>query len=91
MVYFMPIWNILWSFGIYSPVLVYYLKKNLAALVSKLDRIRRRHTYEQKETKTKKVKKIFAGKKKRKFDFWDAVKPGEEFSVFSGFFQALQL
>jgi hypothetical protein len=30
--YFMAIWNILWSFGIFFPVLVCCTKKNLATL-----------------------------------------------------------
>jgi hypothetical protein len=30
--YFMTLWSILWSFGIFFPVLVYFTKKNLATL-----------------------------------------------------------
>jgi hypothetical protein len=32
LVYFVAIWNILWLFGIFSPILVCYTKKNLATL-----------------------------------------------------------
>jgi hypothetical protein len=34
--YLTAIWYILWSFGIHSPVLVCFSKKNLATLVSLL-------------------------------------------------------
>jgi hypothetical protein len=33
LVYFAAIWSILWTFGIYFPVLVSYIKKNLATLL----------------------------------------------------------
>jgi hypothetical protein len=36
-VYFVAIWNILWLFGIYFPVLVCCTKKNLATLLASIN------------------------------------------------------
>jgi hypothetical protein len=39
LVYFMAIWFILWSFGIFSAVLVCCAKKNLATLLNQREKI----------------------------------------------------
>jgi hypothetical protein len=40
LVYFTAIWYILWLFGIFSPVLVYCTKKNLATLLMTMTLVR---------------------------------------------------
>jgi hypothetical protein len=39
LVYFVAIWDILWLFGMFFPVLVCYPKKNLATLPDQIGRI----------------------------------------------------